>query len=271
MPEYLYPGVYVEAYDARTTSIPGVSTSTDDATGGSLVAEICEVVRRAQPGWTDPNNSDPGVMLLELAAWLSETLVYRAGGIPEQGRQAALRAVAALWRLADPCGQTDGTITRPRFFAGQLLDAAALQLEQDYHREMLRRHNRALLGAGIVQGLGVRVEATNDAPDGCIRLEPGYAIDPCGNEIAVGRGAVLALPRAGAQLFVSLRHWDRPTTPVPSPHGEPTPSRIEEACIVGVVDVVAEPAIALARLLRPEGRWIVDPGFVPLRVPKTSA
>ena len=271
MPEYLYPGVYLEEYDAHTKSIPGVSTSTGNAITRSFVAAISEVVRRVQPDWTDHNASDPGVTLLELVAWLSETLIYRTDAIPEQGRRAAMRAVAALSPLVDPCGPADGTITRPRFFAGQFLDAATLQAEQNYHREKLRRHSRALLGIGIVSGLGVRVEATNDALDGRLHVEPGYAIDSCGEEIALPRGAVLTLPRAGQELFVSLRHWDHPCSPVPTPHGQPTPSRIEEACVVSVVDAVAEPAIAVARLLRSEGRWIVDPAFVPRRVPRISA
>lgn len=271
MPEYLYPGVYVEEYDARTKPIPGVSTSTQDAVARSLIAEICEAVRRAQPDSIDVNASDPGVTLLELSAWLSENLIYRAGAIPEQGRRAAMRAAVALSTLADPCGRACGPARRPRFFAGQLLDAATLQAEQDYHREKLRRHNRELHGFGIVCGLDVHLDAPSDAPDGRVHVEPGYAIDPCGNEIALREGAVLALPQAGERLFVSLRHWDKPCAPVSPPLGEPTPSRIEEACVVAVVVTVAEPAIAVARLLRSDGRWIVDAAFVPRRVPRIPA
>jgi hypothetical protein len=270
VPEYLYPGVYVEEYDAHSRSIPGASTSTDDATARSLVAELSEVIRRVQPEWTDHNPSDPGVTLVELAAFLSEAALYRANVLPEQGRRAVMRAIASLSTLADPCGQLSKTVTRPRFFPGLLLSDADLQAAVDYHREKLRRHNRVLHGIGIVYGLGVRVETAADTPDGRVRIEPGYAIDRCGDEIALGRGVTLALPPSGGQVFVSLRHWDQPRSPVPSPVGETTPSRIEEGCLVSIVDAVAGPAIALAQLHCTEGHWCVDPTFAPPRIFSSS-
>jgi hypothetical protein len=270
MPEYLYPGVYVEEYDGRTKPIPGVSTSTGAFDMQSLTSELREIVRRVDPDWTGYDTSDPGVILLELLAWLAETVIYRANAVPEQGRRAAMRAVVALTTLRGPCGQAEAVLVRTRFFAGQLVTPADLQLEQDYHREKHRRHNLALIGAGIVSGLDVSVEASTDVPDGHIRVAPGYAIDACGEEIALGRGAEIALPQAGEQLIVSLRHQDVPCAPVPSPSGETVFSRIEEACVVALVDAVAKPAIALARLLRSEGRWAVDRSFVPQRAPRGS-
>ena len=158
MPEYLYPGVYVEEVDAGTQSIPGVSTSIDSARLQSLVAELKETLVAQVPEWTDSNEADPGVTLLQLFALLTENLLYRANDIPERGRTAALRAAAALFALGDSRTSACATLKRPRFFAGQLLDAATLQAEQDYHRDKLRRHNRILHGFGIVSGLGVYVE-----------------------------------------------------------------------------------------------------------------
>jgi len=270
MPEYLYPGVYVEEYDGRTQSIPGVSTSTDELIMRSLAPELRDIVRRIEPDWTDRDSSDPGVTVLEVLAWLADMVLYRSAPVAEQGRQAAIRAVATLFAFARPCSPANGTVTRPHFFAGQLLDPGTLQAEQDYHRGKQRRHNRSLHGAGIVEGLEIRVEATADAPDGRVRIDPGYAIDSCGEEITLERGAVVALPRAGDQMFVSLRYQDVPSAPVLSPTGEPTFSRIEEVCVVALVDAVTEPAIALARLLRSAGQWSVDRCFVPRRVLRGS-
>ena len=124
MPEYLYPGVYVEEVDAGTQSIPGVSTSIDSARLQSLVAELKETVVAQVPEWTDSNEADPGVTLLELFAWLTKNLLYRAHAIPEHGRTAALRAAMALSALGHPCTTACATLMRPHFFAGQLLDAA---------------------------------------------------------------------------------------------------------------------------------------------------
>jgi hypothetical protein len=95
-PEYLSPGVYVEEVDAATQRIPGISTPIDRARLQSLVAELKKTVIAQAPAWTDSNDADPGVTLLELFAWLTEDLLYRAHDIPERGRNAALRAATAL-------------------------------------------------------------------------------------------------------------------------------------------------------------------------------
>lgn len=269
MPKYQSPGVYVEEY-ASGKSIQGVSTSTDRFTLRSLAAELREIVLRFDPNWTDHNSSDPGVTLVEVVAWVAQTALHDATALPEQGRRAAMRAAAALATFAEPCGQADAPLTRPRFSPGQLLTAEDLQLEQDYHREKLRRHNLGLLGFGIVEGLEVSVGTTADAPDGRIHVLPGMALDACGNELCVEGGAVLGLPQSGERVFVSVRHWDKPCSPVLSPGGETTPSRIEEVCVVAVVDTIVKPALALARLIRSEGRWVVDPAFVPRRVSQYS-
>ena len=262
MPEYLAPGVYVEEQEGRTKPIEGVSTSTLGFVVQSLQSELRRIVPGIQLDWTDDNTHDPGVTLVKLFAIYSELLAYRTDTIPRGMRKAAMRAVAALSRLAEPCGEAEETIRRPSFFLGQLLDEKTLQAEQDYHRDMQRRHNLELHGVGIVRGLGVRVEASTDAEEGRLYIEPGYAIDGCGREVVLGRAAELALPQACEKVYVSLRRWEVPCAPVSTPSGEPVFSRIEEACLVALVDAVVEPAIALARLLHSEGLWTVDGSFV---------
>src|SRR5574340_614895 len=72
-------------------------------------------------------------------------------------------------------------LDRPRFFAGQLLNEADLNSAQAYVMAKNRLHNRYLHGPGVVCGLEV---VCNDC-DGYVTVKPGYAIDPCGNDIIV--------------------------------------------------------------------------------------
>ena len=58
--------------------------------------------------------------------------------------------------------------------------------EQAYHRGKSRRHNRMLHGYGLVWGLEVR-----KGPDGALTIDPGYALDPHGEEIHVEREVVV--------------------------------------------------------------------------------
>jgi hypothetical protein len=75
-------------------------------------------------------------------------------------------------------------LDRTRFFAGQLLSEADLNNEQSYWLAKSRLHNRYLHGWGIVCGLQVSC----DDCDGWVTINPGYAIDPCGNDIIVCSG-----------------------------------------------------------------------------------
>jgi predicted phage baseplate assembly protein len=49
-----------------------------------LVDEGRALIPRYAPRWTDHNIHDPGIMLLELFAWLTEQLIYRANRVPER-------------------------------------------------------------------------------------------------------------------------------------------------------------------------------------------
>ncbi len=267
MPEYLAPGVYLEESDAGVNPIPGVSTSTIDIeTAQALVAAIESIVERTQPNWTRSNDADPGVTLIELFAWVAESLLFRStGGYSERRRKAVLDAAADVVALADACVTERAPLKRPSYFAGRLLDAGALQSEQDYLREKHRRHNRHLHGSGIVCGLGVQVNAIAGSDRDCIVVEPGYAIDRHGEEIAVSECVRLTLPADGTVTSVSLRRWDHPCAEVPS-QGPPHVGCIEEACAIAIVRDVVPPALEIARLVRLDGRWTVDPAFVRTRV-----
>ena len=92
-------------------------------------------------------------------------------------------------------------LRRPSYFAGQLLTAEDLSLEQEYIREKQKRHNRTLHGFGIVSGLRVSIAAGN------VVIAPGLALDCEGNELVVNsEQAKLPINAAGAQEYVNLRY-----------------------------------------------------------------
>ena len=78
------------------------------------------------------------------------------------------------------CGGLE-CLERPRFFAGQLLTEAELNSDQQYVLAKNRLHNRYLHGPGVVAGLQVEC----DDCEGWVTVNPGFAIDPCGNDIVV--------------------------------------------------------------------------------------
>jgi len=272
MPRLLYPGVYLEETEAQVSPIPGVSTSVGGAALQSISAEFRSAVKTHAPGWTDQGEGDPGVTLLELFAFLAESLLFRANEIPERGRVCARRAAVALAALGHASEPECGGLERPSYFSGQLLDADTLVAEQDYHREKLRRHNRGLHGYGVVTGLAVRIESTNSGESRVV-VEPGYAIDPTGEEICVPRAVTLTPQGLGDSAVVTLRFWERvcPSLPTAGDASAGISSVVEEACVIGLSPAVVSPAFPLARLLSSEGRWRVDPLFVTPRVGTTGS
>jgi hypothetical protein len=84
----------------------------------------------------------------------------------------------------------DQGFVRPRFFAGQLLTDEDLHQLDDYVTAKNRLHNRHLFGAGVVCGLEVTV---NPCEPGKVTVQPGYALDCCGNDVVVPCPQVLAV------------------------------------------------------------------------------
>ena len=81
------------------------------------------------------------------------------------------------------CGTCQGQdFARPRFFAGQLLTEDDLDLLGSYVVEKNRLHNRSFFGEGVVCGLLVTCDPCGG---GQVTVQPGYALDCCGNDIVV--------------------------------------------------------------------------------------
>ncbi len=91
----------------------------------------------------------------------------------------------------------DSPVERLRYFPRQLMTPAEMTLEQRFFLNKLRRHNRLLHGWGIVCGVRVRqaVDAQGQPIPWTVEIEPGYVLDPAGNEILVGQTVTYNLRR----------------------------------------------------------------------------
>src|SRR6266487_3846487 len=59
----------------------------DNRSYQDLVDEALARIPIHNPEWTNFNRSDPGVTLIELFAFLTESILYRANQIPERNRR----------------------------------------------------------------------------------------------------------------------------------------------------------------------------------------
>ncbi|MDB4959473.1 MAG: hypothetical protein JWO36_7042 [Myxococcales bacterium] len=94
----------------------------DDRTFHDIVEEAISMIPRYAPEWTNHNPSDPGITLIELAAWMTDLLIYRLNQVPDKNYIAFLnllgiklrppRAAKALARFTLVEGATKQRVPR---------------------------------------------------------------------------------------------------------------------------------------------------------------
>ncbi|WP_257446357.1 putative baseplate assembly protein [Archangium lipolyticum] len=80
--------------------MPIVPPRLDDRNFEDLVEELLARIPAHTPEWTHARVGDPGRTLLELFAWLADTVLYRANLIPERQRLAFLKLLGIQMRPA---------------------------------------------------------------------------------------------------------------------------------------------------------------------------
>jgi hypothetical protein len=147
-------------------------------------------------------------------------------------------------RRCSSCGSTQHAVCPPcethtplrnHYFFGKLMDVPDFDVEQAYVVEKFMRHHARLHGTGVVCGLEVGQHPKPACRDRYLVVQPGSALDCCGNEILVldeetidlqSFAAVKALaaapdpngavpPPADPVLQLCLRYRECPTEEVP--------------------------------------------------------
>jgi predicted phage baseplate assembly protein len=74
----------------------------DDRRWADIVDEARTLIPRYTPEWDNHNQSDPGITLVELFAWLAEMLLYRLNQVPERLHIKFLELLGVRLRPAEP-------------------------------------------------------------------------------------------------------------------------------------------------------------------------
>jgi predicted phage baseplate assembly protein len=82
--------------------MPILPPSLDDRRFDDLVEDLIARIPAHTPEWTNPRLGDPGRTLIELFAWLGDTLLYRANLIPERQRLVFLKLLGIGLKPARP-------------------------------------------------------------------------------------------------------------------------------------------------------------------------
>jgi baseplate J-like protein len=132
--------------------MPIETPNLDDRDFQQLLAEAAGVIRKYSPQWTDLSPGDPGMILLEVFAHLTEVMIYRLNRLPQKAYVEFLRLIGV--KLYPPSAATASL----RF---------SLSRPQDTTVEIPR-------GARVTIG---RASGANEAPvfvtTRAVRIEPG--------------------------------------------------------------------------------------------------
>ena len=104
----------------------------DDRSYADLTAEAQALIPGLCPEWTHHNASDPGIVLVELLAWLTETALYRLNAVPAENLEIFLTLLGGEKKPPDLDAAVRETILalRERYRAVTARDFERLALEQ---------------------------------------------------------------------------------------------------------------------------------------------
>src|SRR5580693_8891455 len=82
--------------------MPLVAPNLDTRTFEQIVAEVRRRIPTFTPEWTDLNDSDPGITLAQLFAFMSDQLIFQVNQVPNKGLITFLQMVGVELHPAVP-------------------------------------------------------------------------------------------------------------------------------------------------------------------------
>jgi Baseplate J-like protein len=82
--------------------MPLTPPNLDDRRFKDIFEEARALIPRYAPEWTDHNDSDPGITLVQLFAWMSEMILFRLNRVPERNYIKFLQLIGVEQRAAAP-------------------------------------------------------------------------------------------------------------------------------------------------------------------------
>jgi uncharacterized phage protein gp47/JayE len=94
--------------------MPLIAPNLDTLDFADIVAQAKTLIPRYAPEWTNFNESDPGVTLVELFAWMTEILIYRLNQTPDLNYIKFLQLIGIQLQAAQPAqAQLTFSVARP--------------------------------------------------------------------------------------------------------------------------------------------------------------
>jgi predicted phage baseplate assembly protein len=192
--------------------MPLPAPTLDNRTFEDLLAEAKSLIPRYVPAWTDYNESDPGIAMLELFSWMTEILIYRLNQVPDRNYIKFLELAGISLQPAQPArAELTFALSRPdvatvvipkgtQVAAPDLTGAPPLVFETD---ESLIALGAALAAIQTFDGFAYTVQTTKNAAEGQSFFAFGPHARP-GSALALGFSSPVPLPKDQFHLAVHV-------------------------------------------------------------------
>jgi hypothetical protein len=189
----------------------------DDRTFDELYEEALSRIPRYTPEWTNYNDSDPGITLLQLFAWMTETLIYRVNQVPELNYIKFLQLIGIEPAQAQPA-RTELTFTLARTDVDSLVIPMGTQVGvAGTSPPVVFETDAALVGLGAVLS-AVQVFDGFDFADRTSANTGGQTYQPFGSLARIGAALMLGfdspLPFTTADVDLAVSVSSTEPTPL---------------------------------------------------------
>lgn len=191
--------------------MPLIAPNLDNRQFADIVAEAKTLIPRYAPEWTNFNETDPGITLVELFAWMTEILVYRLNQVPDLNYIKFLQLIGIELQPAQPArAELTFTLARPDISSVIVPLGTQVAAQGSTGQPVVFETDQALIaiGAQLAQietfdGFGYTLQIKKNAAQGQWFYPFGPKPQP-GNALLIGFSSPASLPTEQINLAFTL-------------------------------------------------------------------
>jgi predicted phage baseplate assembly protein len=191
--------------------MPLTAPNLDDRQFADIITEAKTLIPRYAPEWTNFNESDPGITLVELFAWMTEIMVYRLNQVPDRNYIKFLQLIGIEREPAQPArAEITFTLSRPDVTSVIVPLGTQVAAASGSGQPIVFETDQALIAIGAklaavetFDGFGYTLQTKKNGVKGQSFYPFGPKPKP-GNALLLGFSSPAALPTDQINLAVTL-------------------------------------------------------------------
>ncbi len=190
--------------------MPLIAPNLDDRQFADIVSQAKTLIPRYVPEWTNFNESDPGITLVELFAWMTEMIIYRLNQVPDRNYIKFLQLIGIELEPAQPArAEVTFSVSRPDLSSTIVPAGTQISASGSSGQSVIFQINEALvvIGAALAQiqtfdGSAYTTQTKKNNTQGQF-FYPFGSTPQVGNAMLLGFSPPVAFP-AGVQVNLGV-------------------------------------------------------------------